>query len=68
MRRTLTQREQAILAAIEAGPYAVSLAGQLARVVLVAHCPSCEMALPADHHCEADLRTSIEWTPTGGAQ
>lgn len=41
---------------------------ELHHLVLVEHCPSCEMTLPADHHCERDLKVSIDWTPAGGGE
>lgn len=62
MRRPLTQHEHAVLSAFEAGPYAVSLSGELARVVPVLPCVPCGLTLPTDHHCEADLKVSLEWT------
>lgn len=41
---------------------AVSRNGQVARIVPVRRCEPCGLTLPADHHCEADLHVSMDWS------
>lgn len=36
--------------------------GHIARLVPIQRCGRCDLTLPADHHCETDLHTSMDWS------
>lgn len=62
--QVLRPRDDTIQMAAVLAPDVVLVGDGIFRVIPVLPCGRCELSLPVSHHCETDLKTSLEWTPT----